>query len=108
MVLDFDMGWFGHGLNLLLVDHHGHSTLAMLALGAVEPHRGRGIDCDGIGRDRSSISLHTHEAGVDASEVGVRGKRLAGLIEGRLSDGVVCWGELELNHVTHSGDDVVG
>jgi len=35
-------------LDLLLVDNHGHSVLAMLSLRAVQPHWGGVLDHDGV------------------------------------------------------------
>jgi hypothetical protein len=76
------------------VDCTNHTGLAMLALGAVEPHWLGILDVDRVGqnvRSSSERSVGWHEA----REEGVRLvghhvlDRYAGLIEGGLDDGVV-------------------
>ena len=93
--------------NLLLVDHHGHSRLAMLGLRAVNPHGIGVIDQDGEGWNLSGIGGNGHESGEDTGDGGVQGDGLAWVVEVGLRDGVVLWHELELHHVACSGDNVV-
>lgn len=83
----------------------------MATLGAVDPQRSGVVDLDGVGGDHAGglRGSDGHVARVEASHVGhdaVDGP--AGLVEGRLGHGVVTGNELELNHIAHSGLDVVG
>jgi hypothetical protein len=94
--------------NLLDVNDHSHSILAMLSLGAVKPHGCRVVDQNGICRSLGGSCCNRHEAREDTGNVGVQGDRLARSIEGRLSDCVVCGRELELHHISHCGCDRVG
>lgn len=83
----------------------------MTTLRAVDPQRSGIVDLDGVGGDHASglRGRDGHVAGVEASHVGhdaVDGP--ARLVKGRLGHGVVAGNELELNHIAHSGLDVVG
>ena len=95
-------------MSLLLVDDHGHSTLAMLALGAVKPHRSGVIDFNGPYRRGCCAGGDRHEARVDTRCIGVEGNGLARVIEVRLSDGVICGRKLKLYHISFSCDYRVG
>ena len=76
------------------VDDANHAGLAVLALRAVEPD-GRGVvERDGVCRQVGRSCRDRHEAGEQAGGVGldvVDG--LAGLVKGRLDDGMVLRGK---------------
>lgn len=97
------------GEDILLVNDHGHSVLAMLGLRAVDPYWRRVVDHDGICWRCRGRSRHRHEARVETRCAGlVQSDRLAWLGEGGLRDGVVVGRELELHHVADVRLDVVG
>jgi hypothetical protein len=70
----------GYG-SLLDVNDHRHSVLAMLSLGAVQPHWSCAVDLDGICRCLRGSGCYWHEAGVDTSDIRVEGDRLAWGVE---------------------------
>ena len=82
----------------------------MLALGAVEPQGGAGVDLDGVGGEHALRGARGRgeEARVEAREVAVLSDGLARLVEGRLSDGVVARVELELDELAGLRDQLVG
>ena len=87
-----------------LVDDTGHARLAMSArvLGAVEP--------DGIlvlDNDLEHLSRLALGDGEEAREEGGGVLGLAGVAKGRLDDRMVAGGEVELDHLTDLGHDVV-
>jgi hypothetical protein len=94
--------------SVLLIDDQGHSGLAVSCLRAIDPQWFCIVDEDSVGGDRRSRSVDGHETGEDACDVRVHGDRLAGVVEGRLCDGVVLWHELKLDHVSNCRGDVVG
>ncbi len=80
----------------------------MLGLGAVDPYRRSIVNHDGVCWCGCRGGGHGHETRVEAHCTGgVQGDRLAWLREGRLRDGMVVGGKLELNHVAYIGLDVV-
>jgi hypothetical protein len=88
----------------VLVDNHAHAALAVVALGlrAVEPEWLLILDNDG--EDVGVLALGGwHEAGED----GVVVDGLAGLGEGRLSEGVILRVEVDLDEVANLCDDVL-
>jgi hypothetical protein len=93
---------------LLLVDDHGHAGLAMLCLGAVDPHGRCGIDEDGVGRHAHVSRCNGNEARENACGIRVQAYRLAWIVKIGLRDGVVLGHELELHHVAFSSGDIVG
>lgn len=93
--------------SLLLVDDHGHTSLAMLALRAVEPQRSRAIDENGVCGSHDGVGCDWHEARVKTSGVGEGVYGVAWLVEGGLCDGVVCWCELELYHISNGCYQIV-
>jgi hypothetical protein len=95
-------------MHILLVDHHVHAFLAMHSLRTVDPDGGGIVDLDGVCSGISGARSNEHEAREEAGDIAVHGDRLAWLVEGGLGDGVVASGELELNHITCVGLDVVG
>ncbi len=100
----------GKEANSRLVDDHHHAALAVLALGAVQPQRGAGVDLDGVGREHALRGARGggEEARVEAREVAVLGDGLARLVEGRLRDRVVARVELELDELAGLRDQLVG
>lgn len=93
---------------LLLVDDCNHASLAMLSLRAVKPHRSSIVDHDCVSWRGSCRSSHWHESRVNTSDIRIHGDGLAGRIKGGLSDSVVCWCKLELNHISYCSLDIVG
>lgn len=76
--------FFGFGgKDILLIDDHGHSVLAMLGLGAVDPYWRGVVDHDGICWRCHGRSRYRHEARVETrcSSL-VESDRLTGLGEG--------------------------
>jgi hypothetical protein len=95
--------------NIHFVDHHRHSVLAMLGLGAVDPYGRCIVDHDSVCWCCCRGSGHGHKAGVETyCAWGVQGEGLARLGKGGLSDGMVGGRELELHHVADFGLNVVG
>lgn len=98
--------WF----DSLLVDDHGHAGLAMLALGAVQPHGFGVLNHDGVGRDHALGGTGSDGlvAGEEASDGGVvLVDRSARVVKVGLDDAVVTSTELELDHVASGGLHVV-
>lgn len=95
-------------MSLLLVNDHGHASLTMLSLRAIQPHRCCAVNQHCICRCRCAGGGYRHETRVDTGDVGVLCDRLAGSIEGGLCDGVVVGCKLELDHIADGGLDVVG
>lgn len=96
---------------ILLVDHHGHTTLAVHALCAVDPDWGGVVDEDAESRGHPGgrASRCGLEARVEASDVGaVLSDGLAGLGEGRLGHGVVSASKLELYDVSDGSGNLLG
>lgn len=97
------------GRDILDVNNHRHSILAMLSLRTIQPHWRRVVDHNGICRCRHLRSCHGHESRIDTHcPWAVQSEGLAWLIEGGLRDGVVGGRELELYHVSYCCDDAVG
>lgn len=97
------------GSDSLLVDDRDHTTLAVLALGAVQPDGLGVVDHDAVGWDHAGILGRGGGlvAGVEAGDVAHNGiDGLAGLVKRRLCDGVVACHKLELDHLTRVGLDV--
>ena len=95
-------------VGLLLIDDHCHSILAMLSLGAVEPHRSGVVDDNGVCGSLCGISFYWHEAREDTSDGRVRGNRLAWAVKDGLSNSVVCSSsKVELDPISNSSYDVV-
>lgn len=95
----------------VLVDDHDHAVLAVLALGAVQPHGVGVVDHDGVDGHlaHGGAGGKGNIAGVDAGDVldeVVDGR--ARVVEGGLGDGVVAAHELELDGIADGGLDVVG
>lgn len=61
--------------NLLLVNNHNHTLLAMLGLGAVQPDGGGVVDENGVGWDLSIGGLDWHETREDTGGGGDRTAR---------------------------------
>jgi hypothetical protein len=78
------------------------------ALRAVDPDGSGVVDLDGVGGDISRAGGDEVESGEETSDIAVLGDRLAWFVEGRLGDGVVSCGELELHHVSYGSSNVVG
>lgn len=96
-------------MSILLVNDQVHALLAMRALGAVHPDGSGVVDLDGIRGGLSGALGNELEAREEALHGGVVvGDGLARLVEGRLRDGVVSGGELELHHVSYGGGHFVG
>ena len=57
--------------SLLDINDHSHSILAVLSLGAVQPHGGCAVDQNGVCRGISGSSCNCHEAREDTGGVGV-------------------------------------
>jgi len=100
------MNW-NEGRCVLLVNDHRHSSLAMLSLGAVQPHGRGAVDHDGVGGCQSCCGCYGHESRKDTSHIGGQADGRAWRGERRLGDCVVCWGELELDHLSHGCHYVV-
>ncbi len=94
--------------SILFVDHHAHTSLAMLALRAVQPNGFRGGNVNGVNRGAGVAGLNWLEAREESGGVTRAGQRGARRIKGGLSDGVVGRVELELDLVSDSGNYVVG
>lgn len=101
----------GKRQNLLLVNDHHHTVLAVLALGAVQPHGGGALDLDGEdgdlalgggGGDGLVSGVDALGGGVDVLDGDAR------VVEGGLDNGVVAAAELELDHGADGGVDLVG
>ena len=94
-------------IDLLLINHHRHTSLAMLSLRAIKPHGSSVINHNRICRCGRGSSCDRHETRVDSDSSSVHGNGLTWLIECRLCDGMVCGCELELYHFSDFGDEVV-
>jgi hypothetical protein len=90
--------------DLRRVDHTNHATLAMLALGAVEPDRGRCV-LDLVGKDLLCCGVHRGGSNVSGPET--VGHRRAGLSKSALSNAVVFRPEVVRDSITLSSDDAV-
>ena len=95
-------------MDVLLVDDQVHAFLAVRGLRAVDPDGGGAVDLDGVGGDIRRAGGDELESGKETSDIAVLGDRLAWFVEGRLGDGVVPGGELELHHVSYGRRQVVG
>jgi hypothetical protein len=91
--------------DLRRVDHTDHTTLAMLALCAVEPNRRGGI-LDFVGKCPVCHSLSGDSGYVARPETVGHGR--TGLSKGALSDGVVFGPETESNGITLGCGDTLG
>lgn len=83
----------------------------MLALAAEHPHGLGVVNHDSVDRDHAHVcaGLNRLEARVHALHAGVDvGDGHAGVVEVGLSDGVVTGPELELNHGSRLGGDLIG
>lgn len=87
--------------NLLFVNDHHHTCLTMLSLRAIQPHRCRAGHLDRVDGGHGVGGLDRHESREHSCLIRVQSYRLAGLIEGRLGDSVICKRELELNHISY-------
>jgi hypothetical protein len=98
-------------LDLLFVDDHRHTALAVLSLAAEEPHGLLVLDGDGVGRnhalghaggDRHVARVDALDARVDIPDWHTR------VVESRLCDCVVSCPELELDHGTGFSCNLLG
>ena len=81
----------------------------MLGLRAEEPDGASAADHDSKGWSHGVFGLDELEARLEAGDVGHDLiDRRARLGKGSLVDAVVVWVELELNHLSHLGNGVVG
>jgi len=93
----------------VLINDHGHALPAVINLAAVYPESSAAIYRDCIDRNRSSPRSDRHVARPEA-RIGAVNLRdwYTGIIEIRLSNGVVARQEMELNEITRSSSDIIG
>ena len=97
----------GDARNVLLVNNHGHSVLAMLSLRTIQPHGLCVVDHDSVCRCHGCGRRHRHISRAETSDVAVLCDGRTWVIECRLGDGMICGCELELNHVPLRSNEVV-
>jgi len=87
------------------IDSESHPTLTMIGLSAVEPQRVRRINLERSGlKGHKTSAVFSDVCGLKASEDPVF-EGGAGILEGRLNDGVIFSEEVELDLITKIGGD---